>query len=118
MDATPASITERPARAERDGCDCPAWVIRCAHFGTTRLTLGQTFNVGHAPSCHYASVIPPGPYRLGPYSAPWMTCPDCGLVEGFNDDFITERRWLHDESDALAAFYEAEQTLLRGDADA
>ena len=35
-----ASTVEGIARiAERDGCDCPPWILRCAHWGGRILIL-------------------------------------------------------------------------------
>ena len=105
-------LNEHETFASPRECDCPDWVVRCAHFGEVRLTLGQTYDVGHDPSCHYSFIKPPGPYRLGPYSAPWMKCPGCGLVDGFDDALVAKRQWFHDMTASLDAFYAAEAELL------
>lgn len=37
----PSATLQLAARAERDGCGCPPWVLRCVHFAGRILWLGD-----------------------------------------------------------------------------
>ena len=57
-------------RAERDGCDCPPWVLRCAHVGDQVIRVIQTdlfpfssWDEHLVPSCRY-SIIGPAALRM------------------------------------------------------
>jgi hypothetical protein len=38
----PSALSPNGHRAVRDGCGCPPWVIRCAHWDGQILVLGET----------------------------------------------------------------------------
>lgn len=100
MDATAATATERPARE----CDCPdlGWgITKCVHYGAVTLRLLDALfmpDIATDPDEGVRFVVETGDYSLGGE-----------IAELYAGD---------SESDALAAFYEAERQLLRGDADA
>lgn len=92
-------------------CDCPEWVLRCAHYEGQSLTLWN-YLVFPLPNDRFAVSTHPGAVQTG-------LC-DCGQCSGFvYDNDRADFRYLYSgssEADALAAFYAAEEALLRGDA--
>ena len=95
----------RPAPAAGRECDCPAYVERCAHLGTTRLILAR---IEGAPA-HL-------PYSVGVASGPPSR--DCGCGCGRKVWAVASTHSGYDYDAALAAFFEAEARLLQGEAPA
>ena len=94
------------ARAGRE-CDCPEWVIRCVHLGETTLTLAARHRVPlEYRNWHCAFTLARNPMSFR-----------CSEHEGARDCSCAEVFAGYDsEADALAAFYRAEEELLRGNA--
>jgi len=102
----PFVLGEEPARAKRDGCGCPEWVERCIHFDDKVLRLladPQAARCGCAiATCRY--VVCTGNFR------------PCHVDGSLTHVLAFERLYLGDDYDeALAAFHEAEERLLRGE---
>ena len=95
----------RSANLPRE-CDCPAQIHMCRHFDGSRLMISYTSVVCHSS---FAEVL------LMPDRAPDVTFPCCGILGWLEaaDDARTIYLGLSD-ADALAAFYAAEEALLRG----
>lgn len=96
-------------------CNCPEWVIRCAHFDGRVLVLTGSEGVAiHTCRLTKNYFTPFGLYEV----AGWKPCymgVDCpGAVAIPSPTATPEPFWV--EADALAAFYAAEEALLRGDA--
>lgn len=94
-------------RAERDGCDCPPWVIRCAHFDGGLLVLAVPHGTQHDAHSNRCFAV----------ARQLIPCPFCGeLVTGwnFNAIYVTHDTTASDLVDAHAAFDAAELALLRG----
>lgn len=93
-------------------CDCPEWVIRCAHF-EGRLVLLATNARGRKP-CPIRKSTVPNPNRrvVATASRPYEMCPcGCGVLSLLPDTVLHRSESV---ADALAAFYAAEEELLRG----
>lgn len=56
-------------------CDCPAWVIRCNHFGGSIATLTDTRLVVPEAGCQCAPATVPFTYSSGHFSGNWDKCP-------------------------------------------
>ena len=113
--------TDTP-RAARDGCDCPPWIIRCAHFDgymaqLNDISLVTARHLGQTPT-RYAVVVMT--------ERPSHPCPCCGTpLYGFgpqkpnswtNREPKNLRLASDDYNEALAAFHKAEEALLRAHA--
>lgn len=81
----------------RDGCDCPTWVVRCAHFEDSHLRMLS--------------------WRSHPEQATfvrdWHVCSEPEVCDG-RGPLSTSLHSGNDYDAALAAFYEAERRLLDG----
>jgi hypothetical protein len=115
MDASPASITERP---DRDGCDCPQYItIRCVHTLDYNITFTDK---DRAEGAHRMCVMMAKSQRFTVAATNAtdgrVDCPYCGETNAGYWSF-TELSCSTSDSydDALAAFYAAEERLLRGD---
>ena len=94
----------RSANLPRE-CDCPPHIFACRHFDGSRLTISYTREVCHSP---LAEVL------LMHDKAPDVTFPCCGILGWLE---AAENRTIYlglSDADALAAFYAAEEALLRG----
>lgn len=107
------------AQQVRDGCTCPPWVIRCVHRADEEAVLVLASGDG------LYSLHPPHPngndWREGGYShavyfiSSTETLPcSCGCGTAFAAGINLPRSRHTSEADALAAFYAAEEELLRG----
>ncbi len=105
-------------RAKRDGCDCPAWVIRCAHLepdcilfigDATRLSPEHVAHVGGL------GVMDRFVLAVGAFDHGCMMsgCPDKGWTD--HETIRLPHTYYASEADALAAFYAAERELLGRD---
>ena len=103
------------ARAGRE-CDCPPQVTRCVHFGDKILAFTspeeRVHVAGLAEHQKRCNPVPYFKFNVGTTSR-YAPCPGgCGAI------FATRPGVSHyegdDEADALAAFYRAEEELLRG----
>ena len=101
--ANPAAITERPARE----CDCPPQTLRCAHINGERINLA--FNVSGC-SRHTTYGV------LQATTAPSAQASCCTMAGWRELDHVIALYAGDSEADALAAFYAAEERLLRGEA--
>ena len=105
--------TAAPAGDGRDGCDCPPWVIRCAHLGDDVIVMCgaagycATCGEGDDDSSHYL-VIP----AFNKFSC--LACRTRTVPERYMREMPPYWGTSYDE--ALAAFYAAEEALIRGDA--
>lgn len=96
------------ASPERDGCDCPSWVIRCAHFGDRRVVLGH-------PRADRCSRVTTTYLTFATNVEAQKVCNQCGAADWWL--FQVDGVEYHDfEADALDAFYAAEAELLGRDA--
>ena len=94
--------------AARDGCDCPPWVIRCAHYEGRGVVLVTPHGTNHD---HHCDNIPFNVFM----TKEWIICPRCGDL--IHDHLHQSRYRGHDADEALAAFYAAEEALLAGAGD-
>lgn len=105
---TAPDVQAREGRAERDGCSCPAWVVRCAHFEGRIVLLsgteGAPTNTIHGTFFGYC--VASGSLGL-------ITCKLCGFnhyIEGPGSS-----RTFDEYDAALEAFARAEAELLAGE---
>lgn len=97
------------ARVDRDGCDCPPWVVRCVHVdGDMRLVLGH-------PDAAKCSRVVSSHYVFTTTTAPSKRCDECGEADWWLYE-CTGIEQFDNETDALEAFHAAEEELLRGPA--
>ena len=100
--------------AERDGCGCPPWILRCAHWGGRILILIDNDAVD--PSGEGCSNPRHDPtysgqrYGVGDI-AEWGTIPGCGHL-GWRCEPTEQFSSSASLSDAEAAFYRREAELL------
>lgn len=102
-------------------CDCPSWIERCSHFDGRGVVLGRTdvFYVAHAAStciCEASEGTPP--YSIAVLAeGGWVPC-RCGAEDAPLIAYSGQPSalYLEDYDEALAAFYAAEEALIRGDA--
>ncbi len=103
-----------PASSERiRECDCPPWVKQCVHIDGTVIILTSAEDIpAQVTKAHGAA----RGYRVvqSPSLTAHIKCKLCGLPHrrkgpGFAQSYDTHGA-------ALAAFHEAEESLLRGDA--
>jgi len=108
----PFALGDTPERAARDGCGCPEWVIRCAHFGGQSLHFVDS-TLFNNPKNHRAAT---DRYQV----THWVDatarphCEKCGAWVGPRSRLFPQVG-TEDYAAALAAFHEAEERLLRGD---
>lgn len=112
----PAQGVER--RARRDGCDCPPWVIRCAHFDERTLVL--TDNRAHwGKDGHHCISNCSDDYAYDVFEVVgYATCTLCPAFQAI--DASPSSEWAadlctDDYGEALGFFIEAEARLLAGD---
>lgn len=109
----PVVTISEPLRAERDGCDCPPWVVRCAHLTDGNVLSLADYTVYQCP-CSKVMV-----------EEGWTRIKFAVTDEANGEPCPEDARFRHspqhlriyvgnDYERALAAFYEAEQNLLRG----
>lgn len=101
---------EHPASAptvDRDGCDCPPYVLRCCHLESTLLWL--TDNDSDCDVCALDFFPPESLYSVVEPADDAIYCEACLDMAAKQFHLATD-----DYDEALAAFYEAEQALLRG----
>lgn len=116
---TPFAHGEILVQPERE-CDCPPWIKRCVHREGAEeilvLAHGDTLYELHPPQRQDWRV---GGYSHAVYfvSAQVALACNCGCKTRYAAGLGTmPRSRHHSEADALAAFYAAEEALLRGDA--
>lgn len=106
-------------RPDRDGCDCPPWVIRCVHREGAEEVLvladGDTLYGLHPVT--WTGDWREGVYRWGVYfiSATHNLPCNCGCNTEFAAGINMARSRHHTEADALAAFHAAETKMLGRD---
>lgn len=109
MTGSPAAVTETD-RIFRE-CDCPPWVIRCAHLPSGELLILAAPS-GPCKSSLRAPLPVNGKFSVATID-PYEGCDDgCGLLLAY-PEYVYVRGVSLDA--ALAAFYEAEEALLRGE---
>ncbi len=99
-----------PERVKRDGCDCPAWVIRCVHFNGALLMVAKKPEA--ACSQHWAYEC----FTLVP-ARPLSKRHPCCAVKCWDDTPGDVAHYTgQSEADAIAAFEAEEARLLCRDA--
>ena len=88
-------------RAERDGCGCPEWVVRCAHWGAQILAFSK---VGGVPHNHVGD--PAFTVSLGGKWDDGCSCHNIPLR-------FASRAFFNDFESAEAEFHRREQELVR-----
>ena len=111
---------------DRDGCDCPPHVLRCVHFDGDGIALidrramkdccdlKRSFDINRVRVNHSSGGLAPF-YLVAMRDL--ADCPSSGLQ--FTHFWVRNQPVFHcysDEAAALAAFYAAEEALIRGDA--
>lgn len=91
-------------------CDCPEWVLRCCHFDDVIVVLVEDDD-SHRPHRDHVGYC--YPFAVGTITG-YKPCPDCGLAMGVRSKSHSQHPGLFNEADAIAAFYTAEEELLRG----
>lgn len=100
-------------------CGCPPWVIRCAHFNDEAVVLAgppsePAARVFHSPDCFLVAQLHKQELWIVGLDSQLVACPYCGAARaGFNRPFMV--RFTDSYEDALSAFYEAEEALIRGE---
>ena len=96
-------------------CDCPAYVLRCSHFGAARLMLSDAHASDSCEECKGVN------FAVWSVTGAPHPCSGCTrpveLVGRWDIDQLLKHfgAYPNDEAAALAAFYDAEMRLLRGD---
>lgn len=102
-----------PRLAERDGCGCPPWVVRCVHFSGMLLAITDASKDDDSKRCDFC--LGPASVGFGVYvlSAPPVSCPSCGLESAWYLEpyEVFARRYAQFE-EAEAEFYRREADLL------
>ena len=100
--------TDTLKRAERDGCDCPPWTIRCVHRDGDVLVLtdGAASNAVPCPVCRPAKM----PFSVALIRGGWELCL-CGQHQCFRTAQAEGLMRIFDYDAALAAFHEIEARL-------
>lgn len=103
----------------RDGVEWKPWYVRYAEYGGQRLVLIDALlaNEGdpHAPRCVHLMGVSPSQFNH--YDVVWLhqvrpcTCGQSVVFSNSRDRMYSG----NDLTEALAAFHEAEEKLLRGD---
>ena len=110
-----ASTAEATAHiAARDGCACPPWIVRCAHWGGRILI----FIDNEAVPTRYAHCSNPShdltysgqPYGVGSILK-WVTIPGCGCL-GWPSASLQQFYSGRGPAAAVAEFYRQEAKLL------
>lgn len=104
-----------PDRILRE-CHCPPWVVRCAHVDDVSLALVDNSVTIPGCSCEMGAEVS----DFGVIKTLGRPVP-CPLVKGCTAYGFLEPNVISDDvypshDEALAAFYAAEEALLRGDA--
>lgn len=100
-------------RAKRDGCGCPAWVVRCAGHGLGWL-LVICDNTAEVVPCGSArlSLSHFYGYRVGLLSGNWGPCPECGTTTAADQQLQWSTSPGLSRAEAEAEFYRREADLL------
>lgn len=101
---TPALAPETEERV-RECTLCPPWVLRCAHWESSGVVMVGLHGTKHDDHANRVLIVHP--------MSSWVACRYCGDLhcrEGAPTYFYGD-----DYDAALAAFYEAEERLLRGE---
>lgn len=104
MQATPPTsrISECPI--------CPQWAVRCAHIDGQHLLFEDDLAPGGCTTTGLEGIVPR--YWVGTWTGLLEVCP-CGCGA---DDIVDDLDWIYEGdsyAEALAAFHEAEERLLR-----
>lgn len=100
----------------RDGCDCPPWIMQCAHFNGGIAALSDTSKHVSSPGCNCSGANhAPYRYSAGLLYGHWETCAHgtTGFYAARESHINLYRGGSHKV--ALAAFHAAEARLLGRD---
>lgn len=105
-----------PERAQRDGCNCPPWVLRCVHREGTEavLVLADANRLYELHPPYGAGDWREGGYHFGVYfisDTAKLPC-DCGCETEFAAGIDLPRTRHKTEAEALDAFHSEEARLL------
>lgn len=109
------TTTEQATLAHKDGCECPPWIIRCAHFNGTILTVTEVDLVKAEPGCSCATAPHSGLFSCGWMVGEWQKCQHGTPGFWYSQRAHKNLYGGHDRAAALDAFSEAEPLLLAGE---
>ena len=95
-------------------CDCPPWVVRCAHTDGQMLVIIDDGPTG-MPPCPTCEVDGDdlGTFFVQLLAGEWVNCPDCGVQAIWPHQTLARYASGASYPEALTAFHEAEEALLK-----